>query len=96
MRTFSEFNIVVKSDAFKGDKIKIERILNLPIVVCRYKIGDSKFTGLCMTLQIRKGDEDHVIFTSSTCLIEMIKQVSENDFPFATTIVKKDDRFIFT
>lgn len=96
MKQFSDFNIVAASDSFTGDKIKIERILNIPITLVAFRIKDSKFNGNCLWLQIKKGETEHVVFTGSATLIEMIQKVEHADFPFSTTIVKKDERFLFT
>ena len=96
MKTFAEFNIQTTQKAFIGDKIKIERILNISISVIAFKIEESKYKGKYLNLQIKKGDVDHVVFTGSTSLMEMIQLVPEDGFPFQATIVKKDERFLFT
>jgi formylmethanofuran:tetrahydromethanopterin formyltransferase len=101
MNRFNQFNIKTSSKGFEGDKIKISKILNKEIVVHDYKIEDSKIfkdrgTGKCLHLQISINDEKHIVFTSSGGLIEAIQQVSGNLFPFTTTIIEENDRFIFT
>lgn len=98
MNKFSDFGIKPKESAFIGDKIKIERVLNLEITVFNYKISESqKKPGTkYMTLQIRKGNEKHVIFTGSTVLMDMIEQVPKDSFPFVTTIKKDNDRLEFS
>jgi len=96
MKKFSDFNIEVIQEAFTGDKLNISRVLNLPIIVLKYKVNDSKFSGSLLTLQIRKGESEHIVFTGSTTLIEMIERVPKEEFPFQTTIIKKDERFMFT
>lgn len=96
MKSFSDFGIESSQEAFTGDKIKIERLLNLPILVLKYKIGQSNFKGRLLTLQIKKGESEHVVFTGSATLIEMIEKVPADGFPFQATIIKKDERFIFT
>jgi len=96
MKSFSDFNIEVTQKGFTGDKIKIDRVLNLPITVVAFKIVDSKFDGKCLHLQIKKGDTEHVVFTGSSSLMELIQKVSSDGFPFQTTILKKDERFLFT
>ena len=101
MNSFSQFNISAPSKGFEGDKIKISRILNREIVVHDFKLNDSKVfrdkgSGKCLQLQISFNNEKHVIFTSSSGLIEVIEQIPENGFPFKTIIIEKNDRFKFT
>lgn len=97
MKQFSQFNIKISHKGFVGDKIKIQKILNRGIVVHHYIITDSKhFKGKCLQVQISINDNMHVLFTGSSGLIEGITQVSDDSFPFQTTIIEKDDRYIFT
>lgn len=101
MRNFSEFGIKVEQKSFSGDKIKIDRVLNREITVEDYKIEASKFTdkgnGKCLYLQIRIGVIQHVLFTGSVTLMEMIAKVpAPAGFPFQTTIIKQDERYEFT
>lgn len=103
MNTFSQFNIKVESQAFEGDKIKMSKILNREIVVHHFKLEDSKVkafqdkgTGKCLHLQISINNQKHVVFTSSTGLIEVIQKVPDTGFPFTTTIVEENDRYNFT
>jgi len=94
MNTFSQFNIKVESQAFEGDKIKMSRILNRQIVVHHFK--QEKGTGKCLHLQISFDNRKHVVFTSATGLIEVIQKIPEAGFPFTTTIVEENDRYLFT
>jgi len=101
MKSFSQLNIQTTARSFEGDKIKISRILNKEIIVHHFKLENSKVftdrgTCKCLHLQISLNDEKHVVFTSSSGLIEAIQQVCEEDFPFSTTIINDNDRFIFT
>lgn len=102
MNNFKQFNIKIEtSNRFEGDKIKISKILNKEIVVYKYKIDNSKIfskkgSDKCLQLQISVSNVKHVIFTSSKFLIETIIQIPENGFPFLTTIVEEDDRYMFT
>lgn len=101
MKSFSQFNIQTTSKGFDGDKIKMSKILNREIIVHHFKIEDSKVfkekgSGKCLHLQISFKNEKHIVFTSSSGLIEMIQKVPENGFPFSTTIVEENDRFKFT
>jgi hypothetical protein len=101
MNKFSQFNIKIRDKGFEGDKIKMSKVLNREIVVHHFKLEDSKVfkdkgTGKCLQLQISFDNVMHVIFTSSSGLIEAILQVPENQFPFTTTIIEDNDRFKFT
>lgn len=99
MKRFAEFD-VTGSDCLIGDKIKIEKILNREIVVSRHKIEESKFpknkSGKCLHLQIEIGGAKNVVFTGSDVLINQISQITEDNFPFVTTIVKSGDHYEFT
>ncbi len=101
MNSFSEFNITQTAKGFEGEKIKMSKILNREIVVHYFRIEDSKVfkekgSGKCLQLQISVSEKKHVVFTSSSGLIEAIKQVPEIGFPFKTTIIDDNDRFKFT
>ena len=101
MKNFSQFNIQQTTKGFEGDKIKMSKILNREIVVHHFKIEDSKVfkekgSGKCLHLQISFNNEKHIIFTSSSGLIEVIQKIPENGFPFTTTIIEENDRFLFS
>ena len=99
MNAFKDFQITTSRIAFKGDKIKIDRILNREIIVHDFKIEKSKFekaSGKCLHLQIEIGQTKHVVFTGSVNLMDQIEQVSREKFPFRTTIIKESDRFEFS
>jgi len=101
MNTFSQFNIKVESQAFEGEKIKMSKILNREVVVHHFKIEDSKVfkergSGKCLCLQISFDQRKHVVFTGSTGLLEVIQKIPETGFPFTTTIVEENERYLFT
>jgi hypothetical protein len=101
MKSFSQLNIKTTQKGFEGDKIKISRILDKEIIVHAFRLEDSKVfkdrgTCKCLHLQISLDGDKHVVFTSSSGLIEAICQVNEADFPFMTTIRRENDRFLFT
>lgn len=101
MNNFSQFGIKQVTKGYEGDKIKMSKILNREIVVHHYKIEDTKLfkekgSGKCLQIQISVSDKKHVIFTGSGNLIEAIKQVPENGFPFKTIIIEENERFMFT
>jgi len=100
MNSFKDFGIKPTMKKFVGDKIKISKIINKEIIVLDHKIEDSKIykergSGKCLCLQISISNEKHVVFTGSTGLIDAIKQIPDNGFPFTTTIIKENERFEF-
>ena len=101
MNSFSQFNVKPVTKSFEGDKIKMSKILNREIVVHAFKIEDSKVfkdrgSGKCLYLQISFNNENHIVFTSSSGLIEVIQQIPEKGFPFTTIIIQDNERFLFT
>jgi hypothetical protein len=96
MKKFSDFAVKTNTTAFKGDKIKMERVLNREIVILDYRIEPSNFEGERLTLQIEVSGEPRVIFTASKILMETIQQVPRTDFPFLTTIIKANEYFEFS
>lgn len=101
MNSFSQFNVAIKNKGFVGDKIKMIKILNREIVVHAYKIDDSKAfkekgNGKYLCLQISFNNEKHIVFTAAGGLQEVIQQIPETGFPFTTTIIEEDERYIFT
>lgn len=100
MKQFKDLGIKTNIQSLKGDKIKIERILNKEITVVRYKIEPSKLAdkgnGMRLVFQILHNGIDHIVFTGSGVLMDMIQQVPKEDFPFTTTITKTNDYFEFT
>lgn len=98
MNSFKDFQIQPISKSFDGDKISIERIVGREIQVLAFKIEPSKKKENTdyLTLQILIGEFKHIVFTGSTVLMSMIKQVPSTGFPFKTTIVKENGGFKFT
>jgi hypothetical protein len=98
MKKFSELNIKPDHQFLTGEKIKITKILNKPIIVHSFLVNNSKFDnkpGECLTLQIEVDGEKRILFSGSKVLISMINQVNKEDFPFQTTIVKEGETFEF-
>ncbi|WP_340074506.1 hypothetical protein [Leptobacterium sp. I13] len=98
MNNFKDFNIKPKTATFVGEKIQVLRLFNIPIKILDFKIEPSKKkegTEL-LTLQIEKRGEKRVVFTGSTVLIQMIRKVPEDKFPFITTIKGDNDYYEFT
>lgn len=99
MKKFSQFGIKVVNRPFSGDKIKIDKVINREVTVEAYKIEKSKFdngNGNRLCLQIKRNEEQYIIFTGSGNLMQQIQQVPEDGFPFETTIIKENEMFLFT
>lgn len=81
-----------------GDKVSVKKLINYPITVLDYKIEPSKQKANTelLTLQIEKSGEKRIVFTGSRWLIDQIKQVPREKFPFLTTITGDDDHYEFT
>lgn len=99
LKQFKDFNIKPVTKGLEGDKIKIDKILNREITVHAFKIGPSKYpekgNGLRLDLQISLGETKHIVWSGSGILMDMIKQVPDDAFPFQATIVKENERLEF-
>ena len=97
MKKFKDFEIVVETKLFIGDKIKISKVLNRPIIVHGFRVEDSQFNkGKCLCLQIEFNNTKHIIFTGSSVLLESIQKVPTDGFPFESTIVEENEMYLFT
>jgi hypothetical protein len=98
MHNFKDFNIKPKINAFVGEKIQVQKLFNLPVKVLDFKIEPSKQKAgtELLTLQIEKSGEKRIVFTGSTVMIDQIKRVPEDKFPFTTTIKGDNDYYEFT
>ena len=98
MTNFKDLGIVPEVTYFAGKSIKIDEILNVSITVHDFKIEPSKkkLNSDYLTLQIEIDDRKRVVFTGATILIQVIKKVPKDKFPFTTTIVKRNDYLEFT
>ncbi len=100
MKTFKDFNLKPLSNVFVGDKVKIMKVLNKTIIIHAYKTDPSQYPknkgGKVMTLQIENNGAKGIIFTGSEYLMQQIKQVPEDGFPFETTIIKNGEHFEFS
>jgi len=98
MNNFKDFGIKSTSQAFRGPAIEIYKVLNKEIVIEKFKVEPSKKKAGTeyLTLQIHVDNQDKVIFVGSKNLIDLIKQVATDKFPFKTIIIKENDRLEFT
>jgi hypothetical protein len=101
MKQFSELGLQKNTDKYIGEKISIDRVLNVKIVIHKYKIEASthpkaKPGEMCLHLQITFNGEKRVIFTGAKELMRLLSNTNkETDFPFETTIIKVDRSFDF-
>lgn len=99
MYSFKDFDIKPKVSTFTGDKIQVKKLLNMSIKVIDFKVEPSrqKEGTELLTLQIEKSpDEKRVVFTGSKVLLDQIRRVPKDKFPFTTTIKGDNDYFEFT
>ncbi len=98
MNNFKDFNIKPKINSFVGEKIQVQKLFNLPITVLAFKVEPSKKKSgtQLLTLQIEKGSEKRIVFTGSVVLMDQIRRVPEDKFPFTTTIRGDNDHYEFT
>lgn len=99
MKTFSELGIKDEKKRFIGTKVDVFDIFNQEIEVHAFKVEPStigKDYDKCLHLQFKMNDNMHVAFIGSKNLVDTIEQVKPEDFPFKTTIRKKDKRYLFT
>ena len=84
MMRFSEF---ADEAPFCGKKVRIDDVLNKPIVVKNFRITPSKFHGECVSMQIEYNGKERVIFTGSVTLANQCRRY-EDKMPYLTTIIK--------
>ena len=90
---FKDLNIIEGEDTgFVGDKMKIERIFNRPILIHKFEIRPSKFDdGKRLDMQIEINGTMYLTWTGSFALMDTIKKVPDDAFPIETTIIKKEN-----
>lgn len=94
MKKFSDF--AANDTAITGTKIKLENVLGKEIIVKGYKITDSRYNNnKLLTLQFNLKDEDHIVFTGSTVLMDQVEKYKD-EIPFITKIEKVNKFYSFT
>lgn len=89
-----EFSSLVKNNALDGNKIKIDEVLDKPVIVTGFKISKSKYKGDCAKVQFHfeNSNENLVFFTGSKVIIDQLEQVEKAlieqgaEFSFKTTV----------
>ncbi|MDI5894380.1 hypothetical protein [Flavobacterium algoritolerans] len=74
----------------------MSKLLNTEIIVLKHKIVPSKYEGSRLDLQIQVNDALMVTWTSSEFLIQMIKDIPSDGFPFKTVIKEINEHYEFT
>lgn len=100
MNKFSDFKLKPITEKLIGDKIKIDRVFNKEIIIEKYRIVTSKYSdkssnGKCLHIQFTMNGSQHVLFTGSGVLQDLIEQIGKDNLPFTTTIIKNDRSFEF-
>jgi hypothetical protein len=100
IHSFSEF-ATEDEQAFEGEKVKIDNLLNKEIIVLKFKVRQSKYEDSnsknCVTVQFREiDDKTKKIFFTGSCVIMDLLQKYEQQLPFKTTIKKIDRYYTFT
>jgi hypothetical protein len=91
------FGDFAEEQAFDGDKIQLDEILNKEILVTGYKIKDShqKKGTQYLTIHFELAGEKHVAFTGSMVLMDQLKKY-ESHLPFLATIKKINRHYTFS
>lgn len=85
MGDIPNFSELVESKTLDGSKVKLEDVLDKPIIVIGYKITNSKYshkgTNFCTKIQFYfesdEKKEHHVLFTGSSVIKEQIEEIAE-------------------
>jgi len=80
-----------------GAKVKIADVFNKEIQVLKYRLQPSKYHDKlpCLQLQFEMDDKHHVLFTSSTVLIEQV-EAYKDELPFYATVKQVGKYYTFT
>lgn len=95
-KRFSDF--AQEQGPLDGEKVKLDSILNLEIMVTGFKLKTSKFgtsnSGQCLTVQFEIDETRKIFFTGSEVLSEQLAKYSE-EIPFMAKIKKIDRYYTF-
>jgi hypothetical protein len=102
VKKFSQFGINrPDSNALKGEKIKINKVLNRPIIIERALIEPSNFKengdGKRLSMQIQLNGEQRLLWSGSQSLKKMYLEMQEKqiEFPIEVTITEDNQNFYF-
>lgn len=92
IKRFSDF-AETEDTVLTGKKVKIDEILDEDITIKDFYIGESKFKdGKFLKLSFVRNEEDYIITTGGTILIEQIEKYHKN-IPFIAQITKVNEKF---
>jgi len=92
-------DVVPETSTLDGDKISIEKILNVPITVIGWRIDKSKFrdhgeNSERLTLQFILNGERRITFTGSSVLIQQIREFEKRtESRTFRTVIRKINKF---
>ena len=93
LKRFADF--AQEEGPLDGEKVKLDSILNLEIVITGFKVKKSKYgssnSGNCLTVQFEQDGERKIFFTGSEVLMQQLEKYG-GEIPFAAT-VKRIDRY---
>ena len=85
MRRFSDLNVKCDKKIFNCKQVSINDILNIEIVVIDAIMQKTK-NGDKALVHFKLDDECGKFFTGSMGIIDVIKELNEDDFPFMTIV----------
>lgn len=96
MKDFAELGISAKR-RFTGNKIYIETILDKALIIEFFEVRPSKKNDNtdCLYMQIKLDGVEHVVFSSSVFLMQTLRQLQPEDFPFSAKIAKINRHYEF-
>ncbi|OPY54719.1 MAG: hypothetical protein A4E48_00298 [Methanosaeta sp. PtaU1.Bin060] len=91
---FSDF---ANEEAFEGEKLRLDDILNKEILVTGYKIKDShqKKNTQYLTIHFKLDGVQHIAFTGSMVLMDQLRKY-ESHLPFLAVIKKINKHYTFS
>ena len=94
-------DVIPDRETLDGSKVKIDSILNVPLIFTGWRIEESKHkkqgNDQCLTLQFILNGERHIVFTGSNVLISQIEAfdaVRDKEKPRKfKAVIRKIDNF---
>lgn len=92
MKDFGDLGIVHEKKGFRGQKVGIQSILNLNLIIEDWKKEPSTIKGkdIRLDLQIKLNGEQRITWTSSKNLIAIMEKIPRTSLPFSAKIVAID------
>ncbi|MDR3244673.1 MAG: hypothetical protein LBT79_07995 [Elusimicrobiota bacterium] len=97
VKRFADF--AEEDAALDGDKISIEKVLNLELKILGFRISKTKYEESrnenCITIQFELNGKRQVIFTGSNVLMNQLQKY-QKELPFVATIKKINKYYTFS